>query len=159
MTDTRLEVSRTIPIDAATIFRFLCEPEGHVAIDGSGMLMSAEGSRVKGVDDQFTVHMDREALNDYPLGTYDVTVLITTFIPNTEIAWTVQGRIRPQIGHVYGYTLAPTETGTLVTSYYDWSTVDEAWKERITFPVISEGTLRATLGVLDRTLRAQHDKA
>jgi hypothetical protein len=32
------------------------------------------------------------------------------------------GRIRPVIGHVYGYRLEPAgDQGTLVTSYYDWS--------------------------------------
>jgi len=48
--------------------------------------------------DTFVVHMDREALNDYPLGArYDVTVTITTLVPDREIAWTVRGRIRPQV--------------------------------------------------------------
>ena len=119
--------------------------------------MSAEGSSVGAVGDQFVVHMDREALNDVPLGLYDVNVVITAFTLNEEIAWTVQGRIRPQIGHVYGYRLTPTEGGTIVTSYYDWSNVDEEWKERITFPIIAESSLRATLGILDRTLRGQQN--
>jgi hypothetical protein len=157
MTDTRLEVSRTIPVDASTIFQLLSDPQGHVVIDSSGMLMSAEGSSVGAVGDQFVVHMDREALNDVPLGLYDVNVVITAFTLNEEIAWTVQGRIRPQIGHVYGYRLTPTEGGTVVTSYYDWSNVDEEWKERITFPIIAESSLRATLGILDRTLRGQQN--
>jgi len=157
MADTRLEVSRTILVDPSTIFQFLCDPQGHVAIDSSGMLMSAEGSPVRTVGDQFVVHMDREALNDVPLGLYDVNVVITTFTLNEEIAWTVEGRIRPQIGHVYGYRLTPTDGGTVVTSYYDWSNINETWKERITFPIISEGSLRATLGILDRTLRGQHN--
>ena len=157
MTDTRLEVSRTIPVDASTIFQLLSDPQGHVVIDSSGMLMSAEGSSVGAVGDQFVVHMDREALNDVPLGLYDVNVVITAFTLNEEIAWTVQGRIRPQIGHVYGYRLTPTEGGTIVTSYYDWSNVDEEWKERITFPIIAESSLRATLAILDRTLRGQQN--
>ena len=65
------------------------------------------------------MHMDREALNDYPLGLYDVTVEIVTFEPDQEIAWTVHGQL--DLGHVYGYQLEPIEGGTLVTSYYDWS--------------------------------------
>jgi hypothetical protein len=97
--------------------------------------------------------MDREALNDYPLGEYDVTVSITTFVPDREIAWTILGRIRPQLGHVYGYRLEPVEGGTLVTSYYDWSAIDEAWKDAGIFPVLSEGALRATLGILSRTVQ------
>jgi hypothetical protein len=148
----RIEVERTIAADPATIFSVLCDPQGHVAIDSSGMLMDATGEPAKKVGDSFVVHMDREALNDYPMGLYDVTVTITTFVPDTEIAWTILGQIRPQIGHVYGYRLAPTEGGTLVTSYYDWSNIDPTWKAAGIFPVISEGALRATLGILARTI-------
>jgi hypothetical protein len=148
----RMEVQRTIPADAAMIFRLLCDPRGHVAIDSSGMLMSADGEPVTAVGDSFVVHMDREALNDYPLGRYDVTVSITTFVPDREIAWTIRGKIRPQIGHIYGYRLEPVDEGTLVTSYYDWSEIDPAWKEAGIFPILSEGALRATLGILDRTI-------
>ncbi len=86
MTTERLEVQRTIAADPATIFRLLCDPQGHVAIDSSGMLMDATGSPVASVGDTFVVHMDREALNDYPMGEYDVTVTITTFDPDREIA-------------------------------------------------------------------------
>jgi len=152
MTNERLEVQRPIPADPATVFRLLSDPQGHVAIDSSGMLMAATGDPVTAVGDSFVVHMDREALNDYPLGLYDVTVTITTFVPDREIAWTVLGVIRPPIGHVYGYQLEPSDDGTLVTSYYDWSNIDPVWREAAIFPVLSEGALRATLGILSRTV-------
>ena len=152
MTTERLEVQRTIEADPATIFRLLCDPHGHVAIDSSGMLMDATGEPVAAVGDTFVVHMDREALNDYPMGHYDVTVTITTFVADREIAWTIVGQIRPPIGHTYGYTLVPVDNGTLVTSYYDWSSIDPVWREAGIFPVISEGALRATLGILARTV-------
>ena len=155
MTTERLEVQRTIPADPAAVFAVLRDPHGHVAIDSSGMLQDATGDPVTAVGDSFVVHMDREALNDYPMGRYDVTVTITTFVPDREIAWTILGQIRPQIGHVYGYTLEPTEEGTLVTSYYDWSSIDPAWKEAGIFPVLSEGALRATLGILARTVASR----
>jgi hypothetical protein len=152
MAGERLEVQRTIAADPAAIFGVLCDPHGHVAIDSSGMLMDATGGPVGAVGDSFVVHMDREALNDYPMGRYDVTVTITKFAPDREIAWTIAGQIRPQIGHVYGYTLEPAEGGTLVTSYYDWSDIDPVWRDAGIFPVISEGALRATLGILARTV-------
>jgi hypothetical protein len=153
MTSERIEVQRTIEADPAAIFAVLRDPQGHVSIDSSGMLQSAEGTPVSAVGDSFVVHMDRESLNDYPeLGRYDVTVRIAVFEPDREIAWTILGRIRPQIGHVYGYRLEPTENGTLVTSYYDWSDIDQTWREAGIFPVISEGALRATLGILARTV-------
>ena len=154
MTSERIEVQRTIDAEPSAIFRVLCDPQGHVAIDSSGMLMDAEGEPVTATGDNFVVHMDREALNDYPLGHYDVTVTINRFVPDREIAWTILGQIRPQIGHVYGYVLEPADSGTLVTSYYDWSSIEPSWKQAGIFPVISEGALRATLGILERTVRA-----
>jgi hypothetical protein len=100
MTSERLEAQRTIPAEPAAIFGLLCDPLGHVGIDSSGMLMAATGEPVTAVGDSFVVHMDREALNDYPMGLYDVTVTIKTFVPDREIAWTILGQIRPQIGHI-----------------------------------------------------------
>jgi hypothetical protein len=151
MTSERIEVQRTIDADPAAIFAILRDPQGHVIIDSSGMLQAADGEPVSAVGDSFVVHMDRESLNDYPLGRYDVTVSISAYEPDREIAWTILGQIRPQIGHVYGYRLEPADSGTLVTSYYDWSNIDEKWREAGIFPVISEGALRATLGILART--------
>jgi hypothetical protein len=155
VTTERFEVARTIAADPEVIFGVLRDPQGHVAIDSSGMLMSATGEPVDAAGDSFVVHMDREALNDYPLGLYDVTVTITTLVPNREIAWTILGQVRPPIGHVYGYRLEAAEGGTLVTSYYDWSDIDPVWKEANIFPIISEGALRATLGILARTVAAR----
>jgi hypothetical protein len=149
----RIEVQRTITAPAADIFAVLCDPQGHVAIDASGMLQDAEGDPVKAVGDSFVVHMDREALNDYPLGKYDVTVTIREYDEDRLIAWTILGQLRPQIGHVYGYRLEPTDDATLVTSFYDWSDIDPHWREAKIFPVVPESALRATLGILDRTVR------
>ena len=148
----RIEVPRKISAEPAAIFAVLCDPQGHVAIDSSGMLMSASGPPVSAVGDTFVVHMDREALNDYPLGLYDVTVTIRTFEHDREIAWTVVGAVRPPIGHVYGYRLEQIAGGTEVTSYYDWSDIDPIWRKREIFPILSEGALRATLGILARTV-------
>ncbi len=152
MTSERLEVERTIAADPASIFQVLSDPHGHVAIDSSGMLMDASGEPVTALGDTFVVHMDREALNDYPMGRYDVTVTITALVPDRQIEWTILGELRPQIGHVYGYLLEPGEEGTKVTSYYDWSSIDPVYRDAGIFPVISEGALRATLGILARTV-------
>lgn len=146
----RIEVQRPIAADAAAIFRVLSDPQGHVAIDSSGMLMAASGDPVVSVGDRFVVQMDREALNDYPLGLYEVTVHIVTYERDREIAWTVEGQLN--LGHTYGYRLEPLDGGTLVTSYYDWSQAEPAWKEAGIFPIIPESALRATLGILARTV-------
>jgi hypothetical protein len=152
MTTERMEVHRAIAADPAAVFAVLRDPQGHVSIDASGMLMSATGSPVSAVGEEFVVHMDREALNDFPLGLYDVTVRIVAFEQDREIAWTIDGQIQPPIGHVYGYRLEPIEEGTMVTSYYDWSGIDPVWRERDIFPIIHESALRATLGILARTV-------
>ena len=62
-------------------------PAGHVAIDASGMLQDYTGEPAEKVGDTFVIHMDRESLNDFPLGKYDVTVHIITFEQDREIAW------------------------------------------------------------------------
>lgn len=156
----RFDVTRTIPADAAAIFAVLCDPHGHLAIDSSGMIMAAAGDPAKEVGSTFELAMHREALGDLPLGRYEVTVIITAFEQDREIAWTVDSPlIDVPIKHVYGYRLRPVEGGTEVTSYYDWSNVDPVWIERefpgmgtVHFPVIPEATLRNTLGILERTV-------
>ncbi|MCV7170134.1 SRPBCC family protein [Mycobacterium manitobense] len=149
----RFEVQRTIAAAPSDVFAVLCDPQGHVAIDAAGMLQEADGDPVRAVGDSFVVHMDREALNDFPLGKYDVTIKITDFEANRLIAWTILGDLKPPIGHVYGYRLEPVDEGTLVTSFYDWSDIDPVWRERDIFPILPESALRATLGILDRTVR------
>ena len=148
----RFEVQRTIEADPSAVFAVLRDPQGHVAIDSSGMLQSADGEPVEAAGDKFVVLMDRESLNDFPLGRYDVTVEIVTYEPDREIAWTIHGQLKPDIGHVYGYLLEPTDEGTLVTQYYDWSNIHADWKKADIFPILSEGALRATLGILARTV-------
>ena len=148
----RFEVQRQIAASPAKVFALLCDPNGHVTIDSSGMLQSAEGSPVTAVGDSFVVHMDRESLNDYPLGKYDVTVLITQFEPDRLLEWTISGVIQPPIRHLYGYRLEPSDVGTLVTSYYDWSQLNEKYREFLKFPIVPQTALRQTLGILDRVV-------
>ncbi len=150
-TERRIEVQRAIAADPAAIFDVLRRPEGHVDIDASGMLMSATGEPAAAVGDRFTVHMDRDSLRDFDLGEYDVEVVMTVFERNREIAWTIDGQLRPPIGHVYGYRLEPIDGGTIVTSYYDWSSIHEQYEPMVSiFPVVSEQNLRGTLGILAR---------
>ena len=154
MTDVeRFEVSRQVAAAPSAVFAVLRDPAGHVRIDSSGMLQAAEGEPVSAVDDTFVVHMDREALNDYPLGRYDVTVLITRYEQDALIEWTIRSRVNDQpLRHLYGYQLEPSEIGTRVTSYYDWSQIPENYRGKGVFPVLPEAALRATLGILARTV-------
>ena len=50
------------------------------------------------------------------------------------------------VGHVFGYR-PPIDDGTVVTQYCDWSSLQSEIKARGRFPVISETSLRATLGI------------
>jgi hypothetical protein len=147
----RFEVQRTIPFDAATIFRVVCDPQGHVAIDATGMLQSWTGEPAGALGDTFVIHMDRESLGDFDMGKYDVTVTITAFEQDRFITWDVSGENFPSIGHYYGYRLESAEGGTTVTSIYDWSAVDDQWKPENTWPIVPEFALKATLGILERT--------
>jgi hypothetical protein len=150
----RFEVQRMIPADPAAIFSVVSSPEGHVAIDASGMLQSWSGEPAKALGDTFVIHMDREALGDLPMGKYDVIVTITGYEQDRYISWEVSGKGFPSIGHWYGYRLEPVDGGTLVTSIYDWSAVEEEWKPEGVWPIIPELALKATLGILERTVRA-----
>jgi hypothetical protein len=146
----RIEVTRVIPAPAAAIFDVVRSPAGHVAIDASGMLQDFTGEPAEKVGDTFVIHMDRESLNDIPLGKYDVTVHIIVFDRDKEIAWDLGPDV--PVAHFYGYRLNAVEDGgTSVTAYYDWSKVGDDIKGR--FPIVPESALRATLGILERTVR------
>jgi len=146
----RIEVTRVIPAPAAAIFDIVRSPAGHVAIDASGMLQDFTGEPAEKVGDTFVIHMDRESLNDIPLGKYDVTVHIIVFDRDKEIAWDLGPDV--PVAHFYGYRLNAVEDGiTTVTAYYDWSKVGDDIKAR--FPIVPESALRATLGILERTAR------
>lgn len=154
-----IEAERFIPASAADIFAVLCDPQGHVAIDSSGMLQDADGDVAEAAGDTFVVHMDRESLNDIPdYGKYDVTVTIEDFERDRLISWSILGKVRPGIGHTYGYRLEPADGGTLVTSFYDWSNVSQDWKDSGIFPVVSVTNLSGTLGILDRTVRRGYSR-
>jgi hypothetical protein len=150
----RFEVQRTIPVEPAIIFDIVRDPSGHVTIDASGMLQAYTGEPAGGAGDTFVIHMDRESLGDLPMGKYDVTVTITNYEENRFITWEISGEGFPSLGHYYGYKLEPVDEGTLVTSIYDWSGVDEKWRAGLAWPIIPESALKATLGILERTARA-----
>jgi hypothetical protein len=153
-TPERHEVSRVIPADAAAIFAVVSSPAGHVAIDASGMLQDFTGEPARKLGDEFVIHMDREALGDLPMGKYDVTVTMTGWEQDRFLTWEVSAPGFPSIGHYYGYRLEPNDDGTTtVTSIYDWSNVDAEMKPY--WPVVPLSALKATLGILERTVRLQ----
>jgi len=98
------------------------------------------------------VHMDRESLNAPPPAKYDMVVTITELEPDRVIEWAPARPGNPSPGHRYGYRLEPSQSGTLITSYYDWSQIGDEFREMGIFPVIPESGLRATLGILARNV-------
>ena len=149
----RIEVERFIPADPPAIFAIVSDPFGHVAVDASGMLQDATGEPATAVGDTFVIHMDRESLGDFDMGKYDVTVTITAYEQDRFITWEVSGENFPSIGHYYGYRLEPVDGGTQVTSIYDWSAVEENFKASGLWPIVPESALKASLGILERTVR------
>ena len=150
----RITATRRIAAPASDIFKILADPNGHVRIDGSGMLMAApDATPLSSVGDSFAMDMDREPLGDFPMGKYKVVNTVTRFTPDTEIEWNVGAEGRTPIGHVYGYQLAPvSDTETEVSTYCDWSNLSEKVRGRITFPVVPLAMLEQSLANLDRVV-------
>jgi hypothetical protein len=147
----RVSVSRRIGAPAKEIFQLITDPEMHVQIDGSGMLMAAPGAqRLQAVGDTFAMDMDREALGDIPLGKYKVLNTVTKIVPDTELEWNVGGLERGPLGHVYGYQLeAIGADETEVTTYCDWSGIPDEIREAVTWPVVPVTMLTKSLENLD----------
>jgi hypothetical protein len=153
VTDTeRVSVHRNIAAPAADIYRLITDPQMHVKIDGSGMLMAAPDARaLAAVGDTFEMDMDREALGDIPMGKYQVINTVTKISPNQWLEWNVGTADYKPIGHVYGYELkALSDHETEVTSYCDWSNLSEKMRGRVSFPVVPVTALVRSLENLDR---------
>ena len=159
MAAERIEVQRDVAAPPAAVFALLCDPAGQVAIDSSGMLQSADGGRVRpGGRHVRRAHgpsgaerrRDRQWQAAGPLRRdghhHPVRAGRRAGVDD------LRDRHSPPIRHLYGYRLEPSRTGTLVTSYYDWSQIAEQYRGKIGFPVIPEAALRATLGILARTV-------
>ena len=148
--ETRLELTRVLAAPVAAIFALISDPDGHVKIDGSGMLVAAQDSKpMTGVGDSFVMNMDREALGDIPLGKYQVRNTVTAFVPDELFEWNVGGVDQPPFGHVYGYRLAPRDDRTTeVTLYVDWSGVRPG-SIRDRFPIVPAHMLERSLDNLE----------
>lgn len=155
--DERVSVHRRVAAPAARIYALVSHPQGHVDLDGSGMLLAApDAKQLEQVGDTFEMDMDREPLGDYPeMGKYKVLNTVTKIVPGSEIAWSVGMAGYPPVGHVYGYELVPvSDTETDVTSYCDWSGISDKMRARVTFPVVPPEMLSKTLDNLERIVTA-----
>ena len=126
MTDQRVSASRRINASAHALFEIVASPEGHVRIDGSGMLEAAADAKpLVAIGDVFDMEMDRTPLNDIPgLVKYKVRNTVTQIVPDQLVEWTIGGVDQPPLGHVYGWQLdAVSANETDVTNYCDWSNI------------------------------------
>jgi uncharacterized protein YndB with AHSA1/START domain len=150
----RVTVSRTIAAPAARIFELVSHPQGHVDIDGSGMLEAAVDARpLTAVGDTFDMNMDREPLGDIPMGKYQVRNTVTAIDPGRHIEWNIGGIDMPPVGHVYGWQLEPSADGasTDVSHYCDWSNITDAMRAvGREWPIVPEHMLEQSLDNLER---------
>jgi len=150
----RVELTRRIPASASRIFTVIADPHGHVAVDGSGMLVAAPDARIiTAVGDTFLIDMDREPLGDVPMGKYQVENLVTAFQQDRELAWAPGRAGSKPFGHIYGVQLTPvSDSETEVLHYCDWSGIQEKFKARGQgiWPVVPVDMLVKTLENLDR---------
>jgi len=153
MSSERISATRRIAAPASKIFQIVSSPDGHIQIDGSGMLEASPGAKpLTAVGDTFDMDMDRTPLNDIPnLVKYNVRNTVTQFVPDRLIEWTVGSADRPPLGHVYGWQIEPvSDTESEVTNYCDWSAISQATKDRRPWPVVPVEMLEKSVDNLDR---------
>ncbi|CAB4896281.1 MAG: polyketide cyclase [Actinobacteria bacterium] len=151
----RVSVSREIPASAEVIFSMITLPDGHVAMDGSGSLVSApENHQLNAVGDLFLMDMDRESLGDIPeMGKYQVENEVTAIEANRVLEWTVGVVGRPKFGHIYGIRLTPLDSSlTLVENYMDWSGVPEKLRTRVSWPIVTTDMMQESLSRLEAAI-------
>jgi hypothetical protein len=153
MSSERISATRRIAAPASKIFQIVSSPDGHIQIDGSGMLeASPDAKPLTAVGDTFDMDMDRTPLNDIPnLVKYNVRNTVTQFVPDRLIEWTVGSADRPPLGHVYGWQIEPvSDTESEVTNYCDWTAISQESKDRRPWPVVPVEMLEKSVQNLDR---------
>lgn len=105
----QVSVSRVIAAPPEDIFAVLTSTEGHVAIDGSGMVRDDIEHKTLELGSTFGMKMR------YGLP-YRITNTVVEYEPDRLIAWQHFGK------HRWRYELEPVDGGTRVTETFDWST-------------------------------------
>lgn len=153
MSADRISATRRIAAPASKVFQIVSSPEGHVEIDGSGMLEAAPGAKpLTAVGDTFDMDMDRTPLNDIPgLVKYQVRNTVTQIVPDRLIEWNVGSADRPPLGHVYGWQIEPvSDTECDVTNYCDWTAISQQNRDRRPWPVVPADMLEQSVENLQR---------
>jgi hypothetical protein len=149
----RISATRRITAPAGALFAIVANPQGHVDLDGSGMLRTAPDARpLTAVGETFDMHMDREPLGDIPgMGEYDVRNTVTQIIPDRLLEWTIGSVERGPLGHVYGWSFEPvSDTETEVTNYCDWTNISDKMRAMRAWPVVPVSMLEQSVANLER---------
>lgn len=153
MTVQRVSASRRIQASANSLFEIVSSPDGHVRIDGSGMLEAAPDARpLTAVGEVFDMEMDRTPLNDIAgLVKYKVRNTVTQIVRDQLVEWTIGGVDQPPLGHVYGWKLdAVSDSETDVTNYCDWTNITpELRARRPDWPIVPVEMLEQSVAKLD----------
>ena len=153
MSTDRVSATRRIAAPASALFAIVSSPEGHVRIDGSGMLEAAPDAKTPtAVGDTFDMDMDRAPLNDIPgMGKYKVRNVVTQIVPDRLFEWGIGGIGTPLVGHVYGWQLDPvSDTETDVTNYCDWTNIGDEIRARRTWPIVPVHMLEQSVEKLEQ---------
>ena len=148
MTDEKkITVSRTIDASPQEVWAVISNPARHHEIDGSGQIVSDEKSdRVTANGQVFTMNMNAPHMG----GDYQTDNHVTGYDENRLLAWqTAPAGTEPK-GWEWLYELTPEgPNSTQVQLTYDWSKVtDKELLKKVSFPLISEDALEATLSRL-----------
>ena len=148
MTDEKkITVSRTIDASPQEVWAVISNPARHHEIDGSGQIVSDEKSdRVTANGQVFTMNMNAPHMG----GDYQTDNHVTGYSENRLLAWqTAPAGTEPK-GWEWVYELTPEgPSATAVQLTYDWSKViDKELLRKVSFPLIEESALEATLARL-----------
>ncbi|WP_168583140.1 SRPBCC family protein [Gephyromycinifex aptenodytis] len=148
MTDEKkITVQRSIDAPAKEIFEVLSNPERHAEIDGSGMIVSDHKTdRISAVGQVFTMNMHAEHRG----GDYQTDNHVVGYDENKLLAWKTAPAGEEPKGVQWVYELTPNGAdSTDVSLTYDWSAVtDKEVLKRVSFPLVEEEALEATLAKL-----------
>ena len=147
MTDTRIEVSRTIDAPTAAVFDVLSNPQRHAELDGSGFVISDDRSdRITGTGQTFRMNMQ----GDHMGGEYQTDNTVTGYDENKLLAWRTAPAGSEPPGWEWVWQLeANGADATDVTLAYDWADVsDPGILQKISFPLVPQGALEDSLAKL-----------
>lgn len=144
--DDRITVSRTLDAPAPDIFEVLTLPARHTEFDGSGFILSDDKTdRITETGQVFTMNMS----GDHMGGDYQTDNHVVGYDKNHLVAWKTApaGTEPPGWEWVWELT-AHGPDSTEVTLTYDWSAVDQDFRKKVHFPLVTRKELEDSLAGL-----------